>query len=64
MKIRTKEEFFNKLSDDISWRKKEMSFYKSRIDTANTKYLNSEVVKWRQADPPNGALCDPLNGAS
>ena len=21
-------------------------------------------VKWREADPPNGAVCDPPNGAS
>ena len=26
--------------------------------------LTQITVKWRQADPLNGALCDPLNGAS
>ena len=25
---------------------------------------NHKIVKWRQADPPNGAEADPVNGAS
>lgn len=43
MKIRTREEFFEKISEDISWRKKELSFFKARIDTASQKTIRSEV---------------------
>lgn len=43
MKIRTTDELFNKLSDDLSWRKKELTLFKSRIDIAEEERLNSEI---------------------
>lgn len=43
MKIRSKEQFYNILSDDLAWRKKEMSTMRSRVELAKPKQQNTEI---------------------
>jgi hypothetical protein len=43
MKIRTSEEFYNAISDDLSWRKKELSIVRTRVDLAKPKQANTEI---------------------
>jgi hypothetical protein len=43
MKIRSKEKFHEIISEDLAWRKKELTLIKSRVDLAGEKKLNSEI---------------------
>lgn len=43
MKVRSKEQFYNLLSDDLAWRKKELSIVRSRVDLAKTKQESTEI---------------------
>lgn len=43
MKVRSKEQFYNAISDDFSWRKKELSIVRSRVDLAKPKQINTEI---------------------
>lgn len=43
MKVRSKEQFYNLLSDDLAWRKKELSIVRSRVDLAKTKQEGTEI---------------------
>lgn len=43
MKLRSSEEFFNALSNEFGWRKKELTIIKARVDLAKSKQLNTEI---------------------
>ena len=43
MKVRTEEDFYNALTDDLGWRKKELSILKMRVDLAKSNQLNTEI---------------------
>ncbi len=43
MKIKTKEEYYERLSEDLAWRKKELSIIRLRVTNAKPSQLDSEI---------------------
>ena len=43
MKVRSKEQFHNIISEDFAWRKKELSIVRSRVDLAKSKQQDTEI---------------------